>query len=85
MVKSVLIYGAETWSLYEDDRRIINATEMDVLRRSARISKLDRKTNEYIREKMDAQDMILDDITQKKLIWYGHVERMDPTRLPRIY
>ena len=31
MVKSVLIYGAETWSLYEDDRRRINATGMDVL------------------------------------------------------
>ena len=26
MVKSVLTYGAETWSLYEDDRRRINAT-----------------------------------------------------------
>jgi len=83
MVKSVLIYGAETWSLYEDDRRRINATEMDVLRRSARICKLDRKTNEYIRGKMDAQDMILDDITRKQIIRYGHVERMDPTRLPK--
>jgi hypothetical protein len=54
MVKSVLIYGAETCSLYEDDRRRINATEMDALRRSAKISKLDRKTNEYIRGKIDA-------------------------------
>ena len=43
IVKSVLIYGAETWILYEDDMRRINATEMDALRRSARISKLDRK------------------------------------------
>jgi hypothetical protein len=83
MVKSVLIYGAEIWSLYVDDRRRINATEMDALRRSARISKLDRKTNEYIRGKMDAQD-ILDEITRKQQIWYGHVERMDPTRLPKI-
>jgi hypothetical protein len=33
---------------------------------------------------MDAQDMILDYITRKQLIWYGHVERMDPTRLPEI-
>ena len=41
MVKSVLMYGAEIWSLYEDDRRGISATEMDALRRSARISKLD--------------------------------------------
>ena len=23
-------------------------------------------------------------ITRKQLIWYGHVERMDPTRLPKI-
>ena len=37
-----------------------------------------------IREKMDAQDMILDDITRRQLIWYGNVERMDPTRLPKI-
>jgi len=44
MVKSVLTYGAETWSLYEDNRRRIKAAEMDVLRQSARISKLDRKT-----------------------------------------
>ena len=58
MVKSVLIYGAETWSLYEDDRRRTNANEMGALRRSARISKLDRKTNEYIREKMDAPNEI---------------------------
>jgi len=33
---------------------------------------------------MDAQDMILDDITLKQLVWYGHVERLDPTRLPKI-
>jgi hypothetical protein len=82
MVKSVLIYGAETWSLYEDGRKRINATQMDALRRSARISKLDRKTNECVRGKMDAQYMILDDITRQQLICCGHVERMDPTRLP---
>jgi ribonuclease HII len=66
MVKSALIYGAETCSLYEDDRRRIDVTEMDALRQSARISKIDRKTNEYNRGKIDAQDMILDDITRKK-------------------
>ena len=33
---------------------------------------------------MDAQDMIFDEITRKQVIWHGHVERMDPTRLPKI-
>jgi hypothetical protein len=85
MVKIVLIYRAEIWNLYEDRRRI-NATEMDTLTfwyRNARTSKLDRKPNKIIRGKMDAQD-ILDEITRKQLIWYGHVERIDPTCLPKI-
>ena len=33
---------------------------------------------------MDAQDMLWGEISRKQLIWYGHVERMDPTRLPKI-
>jgi hypothetical protein len=33
---------------------------------------------------MEAQGMISDEIIRKQLIWYGHVERMDPTRLPKI-
>ena len=57
---------------------------MDALRRSASISKLYRKTNEYIREKMNKPDTILDEITRKQLIWYGRFERMDTTRLPKI-
>ena len=68
--------------LYEGNRRRINVTEMDALRRSAKISELDRKTNEYIREKMNAQDTILEEITGKQIIWCGHVERMDRTGLP---
>jgi hypothetical protein len=43
--------------------RRIKAAEMDAFRRSARISKLDRKTNEHIREKLNAHDTILDEIT----------------------
>jgi len=30
---------------------------------------------------MNKQDTILDEITGKQLVWCGHVERMDPTRL----
>ena len=49
-----------------------------------KISKLYRKTGDYIRVKMNEQDKILDEITGKQLIRYGHVERIDPTRLPKI-
>jgi hypothetical protein len=33
---------------------------------------------------MDAPDTILDDITQKQLIWYGNVERIEQMQLPKI-
>jgi hypothetical protein len=57
---------------------------MDRLRRSARIYKLDRETNEYIREKMNAPDTILDDKTRRQLIWYGYVEGNILIQLPKI-
>jgi hypothetical protein len=57
---------------------------MDALGRSARLSKLDRKTNEYVRGKVDAQETILDGITRKQLVWFGRVEKMVPLRLPKI-
>ena len=33
---------------------------------------------------MNEQDTFLDEINGNQLIWCGHVERMDPTRLPKI-
>jgi len=85
MVKRVLTCGAETCSLYDDDGGRINGTEMDGLRRSAGISKLDRKKNECVyQRKMNKHDTILDEIIRKRLIWCGHVDRMDPMRLPKI-
>jgi hypothetical protein len=33
---------------------------------------------------MDAPDAILDERTRKPFVWYGLVERMDPTQLPKI-
>jgi hypothetical protein len=32
LIKSSLLYGAETWRLTENNKRWIEATEMDVLR-----------------------------------------------------
>jgi hypothetical protein len=52
---------------------------MDGLRKSTRISKLDRKTNEYIRGKMDAHNTILNDITSDRYILRrsGRISKLD--------
>jgi len=43
--------------------KVCRPTETDALRRSARVSKLYRKRNKFIRDKMNKQDKILNEIT----------------------
>jgi len=37
MINTSLLYGSETWRLTENNKRQVEATEMDALRRSSRI------------------------------------------------
>jgi hypothetical protein len=58
---------------------------MDVLRRSARKSRLEKIKNENIQEIIGVKgkrDII--DIIQKRLQWYGYVKRMPEERLPKL-
>jgi hypothetical protein len=59
------------------------AREMDYLRRSARISRMDIITNETIRTKMGMKKDILQEIEEQQLRRYGHVMQMDDCRTAR--
>jgi hypothetical protein len=80
------MYGAEVWQMPTREINKILTTEMDVLRRSARKSRLERMKNEYIKEIMvvKAKPDIIDIIEKKRLQWFGHVERMQEERLPKL-
>jgi len=59
---------------------------MDVLRRSARKSRMERVKNEDIKEIMGVKRKpdIIDIIEKKSLQWYGHVKRMPGERIPKL-
>jgi hypothetical protein len=61
---------------WEDN--IKSRREMDVLRRSARKSRLEKIKNENIKEIMGVKGKpdIIDIIEKKRQQWYGHVKRM---------
>jgi len=42
LIKSSLLYGSETCRLTENNKRRVEATEMDALRRSSRISRKEK-------------------------------------------
>ena len=84
LIKSSLLYGSETWRLTENNKRRVEATEMDALRRSSRISRKDRIRNVTIRQQIGLEETIIKEIEQNQLTWYGHVQRMAEGRLPKI-
>ena len=59
---------------------------MDVLRRSARKSRMERIKNEHIKEIMGVKRKpdTIDSRERKRLQWYGHVKRMPEERIPTL-
>ena len=59
---------------------------VDVLRRSARKSRIERIKNEHIKEIMGVKEKpdSIDIIERKRLQWYGHVKMMQEERLPKL-
>ena len=66
------------------NNRRVEATEVDALRRSSRISRKERIRNITIRQQIGLEETIIKEIEQNQLMWYGHVQRMAEGRLPKI-
>ena len=81
-----MYYGAEVWQIPTREINKILSTEIDVLRRSARKSRMERIKNEHIKEIMRVKGKpdIIDIIERKRLQWYGHVKRMPEDRIPKL-
>jgi hypothetical protein len=74
------------FDLTKKETNKILSTEMDVLRRSARKSSLEKIKNENIKEIMGVKGKpdIIDIIEKKRLQWYGHVKRIPEERIPKL-
>jgi ppGpp synthetase/RelA/SpoT-type nucleotidyltranferase len=75
-----LLYGSEIWTLNEYYRKRLLAVEMDYLRMSARVSRLEHMSNQEIRTRMNAEESIIDKIKNKGRSWFGRVLRMEEER-----
>jgi hypothetical protein len=82
----VIYFCSKTNQIPTREINKISSTEMDVLRRSARKSRLERIKNVHIKEIMGVKEKpdIIDIIERKRLQWYGHVKRMQGERLPKL-
>jgi hypothetical protein len=80
IIESMGLYGAEIWEITEANKKKLQAFQMDFLRRSCGISRLDHVQNDRIKEIMNLDKTIIDRVEEKQLVWYGHLQRMSEER-----
>jgi hypothetical protein len=79
----VLLYGSETWTVKSKDKSRLTAAEIRFMRKTAKYTWRDHKTNADILNKLKVTS-ILDKITSHKMDWIQHINRMPRSRLPNL-
>lgn len=75
LVFSVFLYGSETWSLRQADRKRIDALEMWCWRRLLRIPWTARRTNVSVLKEVGVRKRLSTIVLGRMLSYFGHVMR----------
>ena len=70
---SIILYGAETWTLRAVDQKNLESFEMWCWRRMEKISWTDYVRNEEVLLRVKEQRNILHEIRKRKANWIGHI------------
>jgi hypothetical protein len=75
------MYGSEAWTIRKADEKRLQAAEMKFMRKTAVFTLLDHKGNEQILKNLKVEP-VSKFIQNYCANWMGHIERMDPNRIP---
>ena len=81
MAVPALMYGNENWPLNRSDKGKTEAADMRFLRPMAGYTPWDKRRSSDIREQLGISN-INDKLTQYKINWREHIQRMEDNRLP---
>ncbi len=82
-VKSVLLYGSESWRAVKTDMRRMEVFHNGCLRRICQIFWPNKISNNELYKKTGSWS-IIKEITHRRLRWLGHVLRMEQDRITKI-
>ena len=84
ILRPVLTYGSEVWTLTTKLKSKIQAAEMRVLRLIKGITRRDRRRNVDVQRELGVESILIF-VERNQLRWYGHMMRMDMERYPLRY
>ena len=71
VIRPVLLYGAECWTVRKKEEQILKKTEMRMLRRNKVLTLRDKVRSVDIR-KEPGVNTIQEKVREMRLLWYGH-------------
>lgn len=84
LVLSILLYGAEAWTLKKEDENRLLTFEMMCLRKILGVSLLDKIRNTIIRKSLGLKRTVVETVSKKRMQYFGHTTRMPPARYPKM-
>ena len=76
VIRPVLLYGAECWTVRKKEEQILEKTEIRMLRRIKGVTLRDRVKSLDIRNELGVSS-IQEKVREMRLRWYGHIQRME--------
>ena len=76
VIRPVLLYGVECWTVRKKEEQIFEKTEMQMLRRIKGVTLRDRVKSVDIRKELGVSS-IQEKVTKMRIRWYGHMKRME--------
>ncbi|XP_063613758.1 uncharacterized protein LOC134786991 [Penaeus indicus] len=76
IIRPVLLYEAEVWTMGKEQERILETTEMRMLRRIKGVTLRERERSTDIRRELGVSD-INEKVKEIRMRWYGHVKRRE--------
>ena len=77
LVWSVVLFGAEIWTMTKEDTKRLEAFEMWTWRRILKISWTEHQSNEEVLRKVQEERTLMNTIRKRQTNWIGHILRGD--------
>ena len=75
-VRSVMMYGSETWPVRAEDMCCMERNDMRMIRWMCNVSLKNRLRSDELRGRLNLES-IGRCVQNRRLCWFGHIERMD--------
>jgi hypothetical protein len=83
LIRSILLYGAGTWTTTSDDQQALETFDMQCIRSILQTSRILHIRSVMLRSRLGIDSSIFEEVRRARLRLFGHVCRMEDGRIPR--